>query len=100
MAFSMFHGVQRVVIEHHEEVIFNFINGDKYPKLNAIKENLYDDPVFNCSECNEIVHELINLRVILLEDKSSKYLCTLIDHLLPFFSKAYQESVSVQSVSD
>lgn len=100
MAFCLYSGGQSTHIAHHEETIFNFIGGSNYPKLNRLKEHLYDDPAFTSSEANELVHELIGLRSVIAEENSSRYLIEVIDRLLPFFSQAYLNGVSVTSVSD
>lgn len=100
MAFDMYHDDQREFIDHHEEGILSFVDAGKHPQLSVIKDNFYRDPIFSSNQSNEIVHELIALRTTVENDKSSKYLISVIDRLLPFFSQAYQNGSEVRCESD
>jgi hypothetical protein len=97
MAFDMYLKSERVSIEHYEEDLFLLINEDnEYPKLMELWENYYNGPRINPGEANDMVHELIRLRS-LIDDKS---ILSVVDKLLPFFSKAYKLQESINCVSD
>lgn len=100
MAFDMYCDDQRAYIDHHEEGILDFVSERDHPRLGVIKRDFYGDPVFSPSEANEIVHELISLRLLLQNDKPHQYLVSLIDRLIPFFSKAYTKGVEVRCAGD
>ncbi len=96
----MFHDDRRAFIDHHVERLFKFVDPKRHPLLYRMHCEFYDDPVFNTNQCNELVHELIALRVSLETAVSEKYLISLIDRLLPFFSQTFQANGEVRCVSD
>ncbi|MBV1910608.1 MAG: hypothetical protein KUG78_15000 [Kangiellaceae bacterium] len=101
MAFDMFLGKERACIDHHEEGLFAVINDDdSYPKLNWIWQEYYDSPLIQPNDANELVHELLALRLQVLRKDELKYLTSVIDRLLPFLSNAYRENEQIKCGSD
>lgn len=96
MAFDMYLKSQRVSIEHYEEGLFTLINEEDCPKLIELWNNFYNGPRINPNDANDIVHELIKIR----ENVEGNNVLSVVDKLLPFFSKAYKLQESIRCVSD
>ena len=101
MAFDMYFRKERACIDHHEEGLFNVINeDDSYPKLNWIWQEYYDSPLIQPNDANDLVHELLALRSQVTKKEELKYLTSVIDRLLPFFSRAYKKNEQIKCGSD
>ena len=66
MAFDMYFLVGLVKkterVDHHEEFIFQWMDGDdQYPDANFIWENFYNSPQIDAERSNQLVHELLQL---------------------------------------
>lgn len=97
MAFDLKFGNKKESIGHHEEGLFQAVNGsDDYPVLNWVWEQYYSSPKIDYDICNKLVHELISLQ----EATSDKAVSHTISRLLPFFSKAYLSQSQVITNSD
>jgi hypothetical protein len=101
MAFDMYLGKERESINHQEEGLFEIIFDDEsYPKLNTVWEDYYNGPLIQPNKANDLVHELVALRIQIVGNDKLKYLIRIIDRLVPFLSKAYRTDKEIRCVSD
>lgn len=101
MAFDLYIADSRITIEHFEEGVFDLISNDaRFPELNFIFKQYYNNPRIEPHQSNDLVHELIALRSEVFSNNDYKYIVMLIDRLLPFFSKAYISSQPIKCSSD
>jgi hypothetical protein len=84
-------------IHHYEESIFAVVGGMKdYPELNQIWQNYYKDTRISYTTANSLVHELINLKVVL----KTKSEISAVDRLIGFFSHCFVQKEDIRCVSD
>ena len=105
MAFDMHFQTKEVKkkekIDHHEEFIFQLMEGDnKYPNANFIWENFYNGPQIDAEKSNQLVHELLQLKSESTKHNQFKEIRFIVDRLVLFFSAAYRNNVSITSISD
>ncbi|MEL7001794.1 MAG: hypothetical protein AAFN93_03565 [Bacteroidota bacterium] len=105
MAFDMHfqnRGVKRKEkIDHHEEFIFQLMEGDeKYPIANFIWENFYNGPQISTEKSNQLVHELLQFKNESVKHNQFKQIQSIVDRLTLFFSAAYRNKVSIMCISD
>jgi hypothetical protein len=101
MPFDIYLAEESVFIDHHEESLFELVNGDSnFPQLNWIWEKFYDGPVIQPNIANDLVHELILLRKSIIKSKEHLYLSVPIDRIMPLLSKAYKNDQQLKCMSD
>jgi hypothetical protein len=97
MAFDLYLGRRKVSIDTLEEEIFHIVNNDaRFPRLNWLWEEFYNSPSITPKQANDIVHELILLRSI----HTSYSVKKVIDKLLPYFSLAFKDDITITTLSD
>ena len=102
MAFEMYANKYHEKIDHHEEILFHYVNDhdENYPSLYDIWENFYNGPRFSPEFANNVVHELILLLSNINEFENKKAIQKIILRLLPFFSFAYKNNYEIKCSSD
>ena len=63
MGFDLYFDKFHHTVEHHQEWVLDLATDpQRFPKLCWLRSQWYDDPKLQPSECNDLVHELIELQ--------------------------------------
>ena len=63
--FSGYLGEENTFIDHHEEGLFELINDEgKYPQLNCLWDNFYDDPLITPTVAIPMLLQSARFRVL------------------------------------
>ena len=101
MAFDMIVGKERTYIETDEEVLFLITQGDKnYPQLNRLWESYYESPKIYPDIANTLVYELEQLKSNLFDAENRKTVETVINRIVPFLERAFENHAVINCKSD
>ncbi|MEM6502069.1 MAG: hypothetical protein AAF685_09555 [Cyanobacteria bacterium P01_C01_bin.89] len=97
MGFDLYFDKFHHTVEHHQEWVLDLATDpQRFPKLCWLRSQWYYDPKLEPSECNDLVHELIELQQQ-TGDRSGKHA---LEKLMLFFSRAYRSDTTVECYSD
>ena len=99
MAFEMYTANRSEWIDHHEEYIFSLVEREpkRYPQLNRIWREFYNDPPITPEQSEQLVQELMDL---LDKHKQDQATIRVLVRLLPFFYFSGKEILDIHSRSD
>lgn len=97
MGFDLYFGTFHHDVGHHEEwVLDQVVDDESFPKICWLRSQWFDDPKITPSECNDLVHELIEL----YHRTADRYGRDTIHKLMLFLSRAYRSNAIVECNSD
>lgn len=99
MALDIYSPDRQDGIQHHEEFVFSLVEREpkRYPELNRIWREFYNDPTISAEQSGQLVHELIDL---LDCHKSDPRVVNLAARLIPLFYFSNKKSVDIKCKSD
>ena len=97
MGLDLYCGELHHTVEYYEEwVLDQAAEAGQLPKVGWLRSQWFDDPKISPSECNDLVHELIELRQHVADRRGQEML----DGLMFFLSRAYRSGAIVECNSD
>lgn len=97
MGLDLYCGDLHHTVEYHEEwVLDQAAEAGQFPGISRLRSQWFDDPKISPSECNDLVHELIELRQQVADRRGQEIL----DKLMLFLSRAYRSDAIVKCNSD
>ncbi|MEM9772601.1 MAG: hypothetical protein AAF889_13585 [Cyanobacteria bacterium P01_D01_bin.73] len=97
MGLDLYCGELHHTVEYYEEWVFDqAYETGQFHSISWLRSQWFDDPKISPSECNDLVHELIELRQQVADRRGQET----IDKLIFFLSRAYRNDAIVECRSD
>lgn len=99
MGLDLYSSSRQDCIQHHEEFVFSLVEREpkRFPELNRIWREFYNDPPISSEQAGQLVHELIDL---LDSHNTDPRVVNLAARLIPFFYFTNKQNASVRCTSD